>query len=84
MLPDVAIVEGTAEQIPFPEYPTWQDKSAALAEHTIEWLSDESSRQRSIAQLRELKSRYAQPGASHRAAEYIVEQLSNAARRAAA
>jgi lipid-A-disaccharide synthase len=76
--------EPGAEQIPFPEYPTWQDKSAQLAKHIIHWLSDEPARQRQIAQLRTLKSQYAQPGASQRAAEYILEQLSAPSTRRAA
>lgn len=67
--------EAGAEQIPFPEYPTYQDKSAELAQHIVEWLSDEVLRQWKIAQLRELKSRFAQPGASQRAAEYLLSHL---------
>jgi len=67
--------EPGSEKIPFPEYPTCQDKSADLAEHVVEWLSDEQERQRRIAQLRDLKQRFAQPGASSRAAEYILSHL---------
>jgi lipid-A-disaccharide synthase len=64
-----------ADQIPFPEYPTWQDKSAHLAEHLVDWLTNECERQRKIEQLRTLKARFAQPGASVRAAEYLLRHL---------
>jgi lipid-A-disaccharide synthase len=76
--------EPGADQIPFPEYPTWQDKSAALSEHLVHWLTDESERQRKIDQLRTLKSRFAQPGASLRAAEYLLSHLPVQALRKAA
>jgi lipid-A-disaccharide synthase len=67
--------EPGAEQIPFPEYPTWQDKSTDLAEHVVQWLSDESARQAKISQLKALKARFAQPGASSRAADYLLSHL---------
>lgn len=65
----------------FPEYPTWSDKSREVAEHAIEWLSDEFSRQRLIKRLCELRERIAQGGSSARAAEYIVRELGGSARR---
>lgn len=71
--------EPGADQIPFPEYPTWQDRSADLAKHLVNWLADERERQRKIEQLRTLKSHFAQPGASSRAAEYLLRHLSVAA-----
>ena len=64
-----------AERVPFPEYPTFQDKTGLMAEHLVEWLNNEPERQRKINQLRELKQINAQPGASARAAEYIVRTL---------
>jgi lipid-A-disaccharide synthase len=67
--------EPGADQIPFPEYPTWQDKSENLAQHLNHWLADEGERQRKIEQLRTLKSDFAQPGASARAAEYVLRHL---------
>lgn len=69
--------EPGAAQIPFPEYPTWQDKSADLAGHVIQWLNHERSRQDKIGRLRSLKARFAQPGASARAAEYLLNHLHN-------
>jgi lipid-A-disaccharide synthase len=70
------------EQVLFPEYPTWQDRSADIADHAIRWLSDEPSRQRLIGRLCELRHRVATGGASARAADYIVSQLAGAMPRA--
>ena len=67
--------EPGAEQIPFPEYPTWQDKSAQLAGHILDWLKDDVPRQRKVDQLRSLKAGFARPGASSRAAEYLLAHL---------
>jgi lipid-A-disaccharide synthase len=67
--------EPGAERIPFPEYPTWRDKSTQLSQHVVSWLTDESQRQSRVGQLRELKSRVAAPGASARAADYIRNAL---------
>jgi lipid-A-disaccharide synthase len=58
-----------------PEYLTRTDKSDAIAAHAIEWLSDVSARADRVAALRELRDRYAQGGASARAAEYIAAAL---------
>jgi lipid-A-disaccharide synthase len=64
-----------ADQVPFPEYPTWRDRSADMARHIVSWLQDDTLRQRKVAQLRELKRHVAQPGASRRAAQYLLEHL---------
>lgn len=63
------------EQVLLPEYPTWRDRSADLATHVIEWLTDEPARQRVIARLVELRERIGVGGASQRAAEYIIRHL---------
>ena len=63
------------EDVLIPEYPTWRDRSADLAAHVIEWLTDEPARQRAIARLAELRERVCAGGASARAAEYIVRHL---------
>jgi lipid-A-disaccharide synthase len=67
--------ETGAEKIPFPEYPTYQDKSLDLADHIVQWLNDEDEMRRKVLQLRRLKSQFAQPGASLRGAEYILAHL---------
>jgi lipid-A-disaccharide synthase len=72
------------EKVLLPEYATWTDKSAALAEHCIQWLSDEAQRQSLVDRLSALRDRVAAGGASQRAAEYILRHLPPAARRRAA
>ncbi len=61
-----------AERIPFPEYLTCEDKSTAIAQRVVVWLTDEAARQTTIDQLRSIKERWGTPGASRRAAEYLV------------
>ncbi|MBS0211073.1 MAG: lipid-A-disaccharide synthase [Planctomycetes bacterium] len=68
-----------AEQVPFPEYLTWQDRSADIARRLVGWLTDEAKHQQSVAQLTELRQQVAHGGASRRAAEYLLGVL--AARR---
>ena len=58
-----------------PEYPTCTDKSAEVAEHVVEWLSDSQSYDESVAQLAALSEMYGHPGASQRAAVFILESL---------
>jgi len=65
-----------AEAIPFPEYLTCEDKSAQIAAHLVEWLTDEAARQRRVGRLARLKAEVAHGGASARAAEYILTTLS--------
>ncbi|NLE39722.1 MAG: hypothetical protein GX621_17015, partial [Pirellulaceae bacterium] len=64
-----------AENIPFPEYLTSEDKSAQIASHVVEWLTDETARARRVDQLVRLKAEVAHGGASSRAAEYILGHL---------
>ena len=64
-----------AEQVPFPEYPTCRDKSAQLADHVIHWLRTPAEYRRRVDQLVELRARFCKPGATRRAAEYILRQL---------
>ncbi len=60
-----------------PEYLTCEDRTEDVAEHVVGWLTDEPSRRQLIARMRELGQTVAHGGASERAAEYIVERLSN-------
>jgi lipid-A-disaccharide synthase len=63
----------------FPEYPTWQDRSAEIAGHAIGWLTNEPARQHLVERLLGLRQRVACGGASQRAAQYITEHLAPAA-----
>ncbi len=64
-----------AEQVLFPEYPTWEDKSAQLAAHVIGWLTNDEQREELVARLAELKARVCHPGAAGNAAEYVLRTL---------
>jgi lipid-A-disaccharide synthase len=50
-----------------PEYLTCEDKSAQVATHVIEWLTEPATRATRVAQLAELKEQVAHGGASCRA-----------------
>ena len=63
------------EDIPMPEYPTCTDKSVEVAMHVIQWLSDRQTYEQSVAQLATLSEMYGHPGASQRAAVFILESL---------
>ncbi len=63
------------EDIPMPEYPTHTDKSAEIAGHVIQWLSDSQRYDESVSRLTTLSERYGHPGASKRAAVFILESL---------
>ena len=62
-------------EVPLPEYPCLRDKSTEMSEHLIEWLQNPASHQQVSSWLGELKTHYARPGASKRAAEYIGDVL---------
>ncbi|MCH2115847.1 MAG: lipid-A-disaccharide synthase [Pirellulales bacterium] len=61
------------QHVLMPEYLTCSDRSAELARHMVEWLTDEKSRSRVQGQLMDLKARVAHGGASQRGAAYISE-----------
>jgi hypothetical protein len=62
-------------EAPFPEYLTVEDRSAEMAHHIIRWITDENCRQQTIAALQPLRETFVHPGASKRAAKYILEKL---------
>jgi lipid-A-disaccharide synthase len=64
-----------AELVPLPEYPACTDKSAQLADHVIQWLRTPAEYRRRVDQLVSLRARFAKPGATRQAAEYILRQL---------
>jgi len=63
------------ERIPFPEYPTYADVSREIADHVLEWLTDAAAHGRTVALLEQLKQQLAHGGASHTAANYILDAL---------
>jgi lipid-A-disaccharide synthase len=69
-----------AEEVVFPEYLTRHDKSSRIAGHVVEWLTEPLSRRRVVARLDDLRRHYAAPGASERAARFIMDKLGIGAR----
>jgi len=61
------------QHVLMPEYLTYQDRTANLADHVVQWLTDEQLYVERRRDLATLKDRVAQGGASERAAEYITE-----------
>lgn len=61
--------------VPMPEYPTCEDKSAQLAEHVVQWIRDAGAHGAASQRLRELRQQFAAPGATQRAAEYVLSTL---------
>jgi lipid-A-disaccharide synthase len=72
--------EVCAPSVPFPEYLTWEDKSADIAAHLLRWLNDPECYREKVAQLTELRDRVARPGATERAARYILDTIDGPAR----
>ena len=64
-----------ADQVLFPEYLTSEDRSDALAEHVVRWLTDETERGRVVAELEILRSEVAHGGAADSAAKLITAEL---------
>ena len=62
----------------FPEYLTWKDVTAEIADHVIRWLTDPNERARRVARLDQLKAAVSHGGASKRTAEYILATLAPA------
>jgi lipid-A-disaccharide synthase len=59
----------------FPEYLTCEDKSAEIAAHVVEWLTQPARRAARVEALTALKAQVAHGGASGRAATYILDTL---------
>ncbi|MGA2065283.1 MAG: hypothetical protein ABSG86_09945 [Thermoguttaceae bacterium] len=68
----ITLVNLLSDEELFPEYLTYEDRSAEIAGHVIEWLRDPQQRARRVAALERLRSEVAHPGASRRAAEIIL------------
>ncbi len=75
----LAAVTGSDDPPPekalFPEYLTWRDVSAPMADWIVRWLTNPAEYRARVAALGEVKSQIARPGASRRAAEYILQCL---------
>lgn len=67
-----------AEPVLMPEYLTWRDCSAKVSVRLLDWLESESKRQRVADGLDRLADQYAIPGATARAAEFILSRIGQA------
>lgn len=74
---------GGDPRVPYPEFPWYRNPAQPLAALAIDWLRDPRELQRRRKHLAELKSQFAQAGATARAARYILSQLGSAERAAA-
>ena len=63
------------DEAPFPEYLTSKDRSAGIARHLIRWLLDAELRQQVVERLEPLRNEFVKPGASGRAADYILRNV---------
>jgi lipid-A-disaccharide synthase len=72
----ISLVNLLADDEVMPEYLTPFDVSDDLARWAATWLGDSEARSMASRRLAELRDKYAVPGASGRAAERIVEVLS--------
>jgi lipid-A-disaccharide synthase len=79
----MTLVNLLAERMVFPEYLTDRNECLAMSQDILTWLNVPAERQAVVAALADLKARYAQPGACSRAADFIVDHLAGAKRRAA-
>ena len=64
-----------AEAVPMPEYLVCEDRTQPIANRIVEWLANNSSRQTKVEELIRLRDEFAHPGASQRAADYIIGVL---------
>lgn len=64
-----------AEPCVMPEYLTAGDPSEKVAWRVLRWLGDVQSHSENVAELDRLAVRYAQPGATSRAADYLLAEL---------
>jgi len=66
------------EQVLFPEYGTWKDRSADVAAHAIEWLNNPAAHQSLVRRLQSLRDQLIAGSASATAADYIARVLQDA------
>ena len=64
-----------ADQVLLPEYPTCRDKSAQIAEHVLQWLTDDPVYQQTVQRMQKLRNSFCVPGASQRCADYILQHV---------
>ncbi len=63
-------------RVPYPEYPVYWDATREMAAHLQEWLDDPGIYRAKVKQLEAVRDRIVRPGATQRAAEAMMEMLS--------
>lgn len=71
----VSLVNLLADEEVFPEFFSYRDESAGIAEQTIRLLTDANARAEVKAKLQAVRDRVALPGATERAARYLAESV---------
>jgi lipid-A-disaccharide synthase len=66
---------GGDPQVPFPEFAWMTNPAQPMARLAVAWLQNPAEWTRRRNQLAQLKQKFAQPGATVRAAAYLLEQL---------
>jgi len=64
------------DDVVMPEYMTTVSPAKKMAANVVDWLSDPNAMSANVARLDELARQYAKPGATKRAAEYLLRTLS--------
>lgn len=67
--------EGGDPHVPFPEFAWMKNPAPEMARLAIDWLRNEKELERRRQQLGVLKAKYACPGATARAARYLLDQF---------
>ena len=63
------------DDVVMPEYVTTGSPSQRMARNVVEWLSDPDEFSQNVQRLDQLANEYAKPGATKRAAEYLLKTL---------
>lgn len=73
--PYISLVNLLAEEEIFPEFLTYRDESAAIADQLLSWLNDPVAYAEVVAKIATIRERVAIPGACERAAEFVTERI---------
>jgi len=74
----ITLVNLLAKEELFPEFLTSREDSVAMSQHVLRWLNEPQEHAALKSKLKGVREQYAQPGASDRAATYILEMLTKA------
>jgi lipid-A-disaccharide synthase len=81
----ITLVNLLADRELFPEFVSCGDVSEPISRHVLNWLGNPAAHAEIVSELTRLKAAVAQPGATDRTAQYILQTLGvSLARRAAA